>query len=162
MGRKRGESEGKLEKVPMEAALGDVDSGYLNGEESSSEQGSEREGEEDGEAEVTDSGMEVEQEITELLIDQVTNPTPVAVQFGEVAEILEQLRIGEAQDVSVEDVEVDLNVDVEVAQNEEVDGDRDELLEDIVNDPDQSENEGEEEETQCTLITNNAEEVDTS
>merc|ERR1712212_1420145 len=32
--RKRGESEGKLEKVPMEASLGDVDSGYLNGEES--------------------------------------------------------------------------------------------------------------------------------
>merc|ERR1712181_121606 len=32
---------------------------------------------------------------------------------------------------------------------------------DIVNDPRQSENEGEEE-TQCTLITNNAEEVDTS
>ena len=76
--RKRGESEGKMEKVPMvseqtfhdlfyetfllqEAALGDVDSGYLNGEESSSEQGSEREGEEEGEAEVTDSGMEVTQ-----------------------------------------------------------------------------------------------------
>ena len=78
--RKRGESEGKLEKVPMvrrhfvialfmkletfpfqEAALGDVDSGYLNGEESSSEQGSEREGEEDGQAEITDSGMEVTQ-----------------------------------------------------------------------------------------------------
>merc|ERR1712212_303375 len=49
--RKRGESEGKLEKVPMEAALGDVDSGYLNGEESSSEQGSEREGEEEDQAE---------------------------------------------------------------------------------------------------------------
>merc|ERR1739842_154458 len=109
-------------KMPMEAALGDVDSGYLNGEESSSEQGSEREGEEEGQAEITDSGMEVEHEITELLIDQVTNPTPVDVQFGEVAEILEQLRIGEAQDV--EDVEVDLNVDVEVAQNEEVVGDR--------------------------------------
>merc|ERR1711971_1264351 len=158
--RKRGESEGKLEKVPMEAALGDVDSGYLNGEESSSEQGSEREGEEEGEAEVTDSGMEVEQEIKELLIDQVTNPAPVDVQFGEVAEILEQLRIGEAQDVSVEDVEVNVDVEVEVAQNEEVVNDR-ELLEDIVNDPHQSENEGEEE-TQCTLITNNAEEVDTS
>ena len=49
--------------------------------------------------------FQVEQEITELLIDQVTNPTPVDVQFGEVAEILEQLRIGEAQDVSVEDVD---------------------------------------------------------
>merc|ERR1711971_440674 len=68
----------------------------------------------------TDSGMEVEQEITELLIDQVTNPTPVDVQFGEVAEILEQLRIGETQDVSVEDVEVNVDVDVEVALNEEV------------------------------------------
>ena len=75
--RKRGESEGKLEKVPMvrrhfvicsfmkletfpsqEAALGDVDSGYLNGEESSSEQSSEREGEE-GRGEIIDSGMEV-------------------------------------------------------------------------------------------------------
>ena len=75
--RKRGESEGKLEKVPMvrrhfvicafmkletfpsqEAALGDVDSGYLNGEESSSEQSSEREGEE-GQGEIIDSGMEV-------------------------------------------------------------------------------------------------------
>merc|ERR1712192_337541 len=120
----------------------------------------EREGEEEGEAEVTDSGMEDEQEITELLIDQVTNPTPVDVQFGEVAEILEQLRIGETQDVSVEDVELDVDVDVEVAQNEEVVCDR-ELLEDIVNDPHQSEHEGEEE-TQCTLITNNAEEVDTS
>ena len=42
------------------------------------------------------------------------------VQFGEVAEILEQLRIGEAQEVSVEEVEVDVDVDVEVAQNEEV------------------------------------------
>merc|ERR1712037_960860 len=137
-----------LEKMPMEAALGDVDSGYLNGEESSSEQGSEREGEEEGQAEITDSGMEVEQEITELMIDQVTNPTPVDVQFGEVAEILEQLRIGGAEDALVEDVEV------KVAQIEEV-GDDTELVEDIVNDPHQSEHEGEEE-TQCTLIMNNA------
>merc|ERR1712037_1051004 len=97
-----------------------------NGEESSSEQGSEMEGEEEDQCEVIDSGMEVEQEITELLIDQVTNPTPVDVQFGEVAEILEQLRIGGAQDVLVQDVEV--------AQNEEV-GDDTELVEDIVNDP---------------------------
>ena len=43
----------------QEAALGDVDSGYLNGEESSSEQGSERDGEEEGQAEIIDSGMEV-------------------------------------------------------------------------------------------------------
>ena len=84
----------------------------------------------------------------------MTNPTPVDVQFGEVAEILEQLRIGGAQDVLVEDVEV------KVAQNEEV-GDDTELVEDIVNDPHQSEHEGEEE-TQCTLIMNNAEKVDTN
>merc|ERR1712210_197711 len=109
---------------------------------SSSEQGSEREGEEEGQAEITDSGMEVEHGITELLIDQVTNPTPVDVQFGEVAEILEQLRIGETQDVLVEDVEV--------AQDEEV-GDDTELVEDQVNDPHHSEHEGEEE-NQCTLI----------
>ena len=86
------------------------------------------------------------------MIDQVTNPTPVDVQFGEVAEILEQLRIGAAQDVLVEDVEV--------PQNEEV-GDGIELVEDVVNDPHQSEHEGEEE-TQCTMIMNNAEEVDTN
>ena len=43
-----------------EAALGDVDSGYLNGEESSSEQNSER-GEEEDQGEITDSGMEVTQ-----------------------------------------------------------------------------------------------------
>merc|ERR1712228_894357 len=128
----------------MEAALGDVDSGYLNGEESSSEQGSEREGEEEGQAEVTDSGMEVEQEITELLIDQVTNPTPVDVQFGEVAEILEQLRIGEASDVVVQDVEV--NEDLEVTQDEEA-SEEIEVLEDTVGDgePQQSEHEVEEE-----------------
>ena len=84
----------------------------------------------------------------------MTNPTPVDVQFGEVAEILEQLRIGGAQDVLVEDVEV------KVAQNEEVSDDT-ELVEDIVNDPHQSEHEGEEE-TQCTLIMNNAEKVDTN
>merc|ERR1712210_197079 len=110
------------------------------------------EGEEEGQAEVTDSGMEVEQEITELLIDQVTNPTPVDVQFGEVAEILEQLRIGEVQDVLVEEVEV--------AQDEDV-GDDTELVEVIVNDPHQSELEGEEE-NQCTLIMNNAEEAVTN
>ena len=96
--------------------------------------------------------FQVEQEITELLIDQVTNPTPVDVQFGEVAEILEQLRIGEAQDVLVEEVEV--------AQDEEV-GEDTELVEDIVNDPHHSEHEGEEE-NQCTLIMNNAEEVVTN
>ena len=100
----------------------------------------------------------MEQEITELLIDQVTNPTPVDVQFGEVAEILEQLRIGEASDVVVEDVEV--NEDLEVTQDEEVSEDI-EVLEDTVGDGDPQQSEHEvEEETQCTLIVNNAEEID--
>ena len=44
------------------AALADVDSGYINGEESSSEQNSDREDEEGMvEDEVIDSGMEVKQ-----------------------------------------------------------------------------------------------------
>lgn len=42
------------------AALADVDSGYVNGEESSSEQNSDKEDEEDMmDDEVNDSGMEV-------------------------------------------------------------------------------------------------------
>ena len=40
------------------------------------------------------------------MIDQVTNPTLVDVQFGEVAEILEQLRIEEEQGDLIEEVEV--------------------------------------------------------
>ena len=47
-----------IETLMQEAALGDVDSGYVNGEESSSDQGSEREGV-DGHNEIIDSGMEV-------------------------------------------------------------------------------------------------------
>ena len=47
-----------IETLLQEAALGDVDSGYVNGEESSSEPGSEREGVE-GHSEIIDSGMEV-------------------------------------------------------------------------------------------------------
>ena len=80
----------------------------------------------------------MEQEITELLIDQVTNPTPVDVQFGEVAEILEQLRIGVASDVVVEDVEV--NEDLEVTQDEEVSEDI-EVLADTVGDGDPKQSE---------------------
>ena len=74
-GRRRRRKRGESEKVPMvrrqfvsnletfetflqEAALGDVDSGYVNGEESSSEPGSEREGV-DGHSEIIDSGLEV-------------------------------------------------------------------------------------------------------
>ena len=47
-----------FETFLQEAALGDVDSGYVNGEESSSEPGSEREGV-DPHNEIIDSGMEV-------------------------------------------------------------------------------------------------------
>ena len=47
-----------IETLMQEAALGDVDSGYVNGEESSSEPGSERELL-DGHDEIIDSGMEV-------------------------------------------------------------------------------------------------------
>ena len=47
-----------FETFLQEAALGDVDSGYVNGEESSSEPGSEREGV-DNHSEIIDSGLEV-------------------------------------------------------------------------------------------------------
>ena len=40
----------------------------------------------------------MEQEITDLLIHQVKNPGIVDVQFGEVAEILEQLRHAEIEE----------------------------------------------------------------
>ena len=47
------------------------------------------------------------------MIDQVTNPTLVDVQFGEVAEILEQLRIEEEQGGLIEEVEVDHSEEID-------------------------------------------------
>merc|ERR1711990_681095 len=120
----------------MEAALGDVDSGYVNGEESSSEPGSEREGV-DNHSEIIDSGMEVEQDITELMIDQVTNPTLVDVQFGEVAEILEQLRIEEEQGGLIEEVEVNHCEEIDQFDDceEEEDGSQVVVMTGLVSDP---------------------------
>merc|ERR1719322_1094447 len=159
-GRRRRRKRGESEKVPMEAALGDVDSGYVNGEESSSEPGSEREGV-DGHSEIIDSGLEVEQDITELMIDQVTNPTLVDVQFGEVAEILEQLRIEEEQGGLIEEVEVHHCEEIDQFDDcEEVEDGSEVVVTDLVSDPVLSERENEVEENQCTLMTSNADKGD--
>jgi len=139
--RKRGESEGKV----AAAALADVDSGYVNGEESSSEQNSDKEDEEDMmEDEVNDSGMEVEQEITELLIHQMNNPESVDVQFGEVAEILEQLKKnaqaeGEKQEEDTS-LETEENILEEVTESQVVDKSESKECEEVVeSDPKESE-----------------------
>merc|ERR1719450_1923543 len=78
----------------------DVDSGYFNGAESSSEPSSEEElnilkpskkaGHKDK------GGQETEKEITNLLIKQIQNPT-IDFQFGEVQEILDELNKTKSQ-----------------------------------------------------------------
>merc|ERR1712038_2244661 len=108
-----------------------------------------------------DSGMEVEQDITELMIDQVTNPTLVDVQFGEVAEILEQLRIEEEQGGLIEEVEVDHCEEIDQFDDcEEVEDGSEVVVTDLASDPVLSERENEVEENQCTLMTSNADKGD--
>eukprot|EP00092_Neocalanus_flemingeri_P029548 GFUD01032094.1.p1 GENE.GFUD01032094.1~~GFUD01032094.1.p1 ORF type:complete len:833 (-),score=203.32 GFUD01032094.1:77-2407(-) len=79
----------------------DDDSGYLNGAESSSELSSENElisveyknvtgKDSNRDAENCNINQENEKEITDLLIEQVQNPT-IDFQFGEVQEILDEL-----------------------------------------------------------------------
>ena len=76
----------------------------------------------------------MEQEITDLLIHQVKNPGIVDVQFGEVAEILEQLRHAEieerveklkekegVQNEELEETKIDRELDEDVDNKEECD-----------------------------------------
>ena len=96
------------------------------------------------------------------MIDQVTNPTPVDVQFGEVAEILEQLRIEEEQGGLIEEVEVHHGEEIDQFDNcEELEDGSEVVATDIVSDPVlNSETENEVEENQCTLMTSNADNGD--
>merc|ERR1712156_59094 len=96
-----------------------------------------------------------------LMIDQVTNPTPVDVQFGEVAEILEQLRIEEEQGGLIEEVEVDHCEEIDQFDDCEEVEDGSEVVTDLVSDPVlNSEIEKEVEENQCTQMTPNADKGD--
>ena len=95
------------------------------------------------------------------MIDQVTNPTLVDVQFGEVAEILEQLRIEEEQGDLIEEVEVNHCEEIDQFDNcEELEDGSEVVVTDIVSDPVLSERENEVEENQCTLMTSNADNGD--
>ena len=95
------------------------------------------------------------------MIDQVTNPTLVDVQFGEVAEILEQLRIEEEQGGLIEEVEVHHGEEIDQFDDCEEEEDGSEIVAtDIVSDPVHSERENEVEENQYTLMTSNADKGD--